>query len=163
MERKFMFWAILTGAALCAVMPATLTAQEDQFGKNKVQYTKFYWSYIQTDHFDVYFADDGYPLAEFAANAAESAYVQIGKLFKYQLVNRVPIVVYNSHNAFQQSNVISEYMEEGIGGGHGMNELALRHLGHTCIAFKDVCGSGRKAKLCHGSPGRQPSGTACLN
>ena len=116
MERKFMFWAILTGAALCAVMPATLTAQEDQFGKNKVQYTKFNWSYIQTDHFDVYFANDGYPLAEFTANAAESAYVQIGKLFKYQLVNRVPIVVYNSHNAFQQTNVISEYMEEGIGG-----------------------------------------------
>ena len=35
--------------------------------------------------------------------------------------------------------------EEGIGGGHGMNELALRHLGHTCIAFKDICGSGRSA------------------
>ena len=36
-------------------------------------------------------------------------------------------------------------MEEGIGGGHGMNELALRHLEHRCIAFKEVCGSGRGA------------------
>ncbi len=35
--------------------------------------------------------------------------------------------------------------EEGIGGGHGMDELAGRHLGHTCIAFKDVCGTGKKA------------------
>ena len=34
--------------------------------------------------------------------------------------------------------------EEGIGGGHGMDELALRHLGHTCISFKDVCGTGKK-------------------
>jgi len=34
--------------------------------------------------------------------------------------------------------------EEGIGGGHGMDELALRHLGHTCISFKDVCGAGKK-------------------
>ncbi len=34
---------------------------------------------------------------------------------------------------------------EGIGGGHGMDELAQRHLGHTCIAFKDVCGTGKKA------------------
>ncbi|MFN3516206.1 MAG: DNA polymerase I [Novosphingobium sp.] len=33
---------------------------------------------------------------------------------------------------------------EGIGGGHGMDELAMRHLGHTCIAFKDVCGTGKK-------------------
>jgi DNA polymerase-1 len=34
--------------------------------------------------------------------------------------------------------------EEGIGGGHGMDELALRHLGHTCISFKEVCGTGKK-------------------
>ena len=27
--------------------------------------------------------------------------------------------------------------------GHGMDELAELHLGHTCIAFKDVAGSGR--------------------
>jgi DNA polymerase-1 len=34
--------------------------------------------------------------------------------------------------------------EDGIGGGHGMDELARRHLGHTCIAFKEVCGTGKK-------------------
>ena len=35
--------------------------------------------------------------------------------------------------------------EEGMGGGHGMDELCQRHLGHTAIAFKDVCGTGKKA------------------
>lgn len=35
--------------------------------------------------------------------------------------------------------------EEGIGGGHGMDELCQRHLGHTAIAYKDVCGTGKKA------------------
>lgn len=35
--------------------------------------------------------------------------------------------------------------EDGIGGGHGMDELAARHLGHTTLAFKDLCGTGRKA------------------
>jgi DNA polymerase-1 len=35
--------------------------------------------------------------------------------------------------------------EEGIGGGHGMDELAQRHLGHTTLTFKDICGSGKKA------------------
>jgi len=35
--------------------------------------------------------------------------------------------------------------EEGIGGGHGMDELAQRHLGHACIPFKEVCGTGKKA------------------
>jgi DNA polymerase I len=26
---------------------------------------------------------------------------------------------------------------------HGMDELALAHFGHSCIAFKDVCGTGK--------------------
>ncbi|WP_260925533.1 DNA polymerase I [Novosphingobium sp. 9] len=34
---------------------------------------------------------------------------------------------------------------EGIGGGHGMDELAERHLSHKTMAFKDVCGTGKKA------------------
>ncbi|RJY09744.1 DNA polymerase I [Aurantiacibacter aquimixticola] len=34
---------------------------------------------------------------------------------------------------------------DGIGGGHGMDELAERHLGHTCLKYKDVCGTGKKA------------------
>ncbi|MGZ3256681.1 MAG: DNA polymerase I [Croceibacterium sp.] len=33
---------------------------------------------------------------------------------------------------------------DGIGGGHGMDELSQRHLGHTTLTFKDICGSGKK-------------------
>ena len=35
--------------------------------------------------------------------------------------------------------------EDGIGGGHGMDEQAERHLGHTTIKFKEVCGTGKSA------------------
>lgn len=35
--------------------------------------------------------------------------------------------------------------EDGIGGGHGMDELATRHLGHTTLTFKEICGTGKKA------------------
>ena len=34
---------------------------------------------------------------------------------------------------------------EGIGGGHGMDELSTRHLGHTTMTYKDICGAGKKA------------------
>jgi DNA polymerase I len=34
--------------------------------------------------------------------------------------------------------------EEGIGGGHGMDELSERHLGHTTLTYKDICGTGKK-------------------
>ncbi len=37
--------------------------------------------------------------------------------------------------------------EEGMGGGHGMDELSQRHLGHTPIPFKELCGTGKKAIL----------------
>ncbi len=33
---------------------------------------------------------------------------------------------------------------DGIGGGHGMDELSTRHLGHTTLTFKEICGSGKK-------------------
>jgi Tol biopolymer transport system component len=93
-----------------------LSAQEGNFGKNKVQYKKFDWYFIQTDHFDIYFYQGGEHLANFTAAAAESAYTSISKSFRYQLNNRVPLMVYNSHNDFQQTNVVNEYLEEGIGG-----------------------------------------------
>jgi Tol biopolymer transport system component len=113
-ERGVARWVAALVLCLCAY--GISRAQEEEFGKNKVQYTRFRWSYIQTDHFDIYFSDGGDYLAEFTATAAESAYASLSKSFRYQLVNRVPIIVYNSHNDFQQTNVVSEYLEEGIGG-----------------------------------------------
>lgn len=32
-----------------------------------------------------------------------------------------------------------------VGGGHGMDDLSERHLGHTPLSFKEVCGTGKKA------------------
>jgi Tol biopolymer transport system component len=113
-DRGVVRWA--AALILCVFASGASRAQDEEFGKNKVQYTRFHWSYIQTDHFDIYFSDGGQYLAEFTATAAESAYASLSKSFRYQLVNRVPIIVYNSHNDFQQTNVVSEYLEEGIGG-----------------------------------------------
>lgn len=93
-----------------------LFSQDEQFGKNKVQYKHFKWSYIQSSHFDIYFYEGGEYIAQFTASAAESAYLKIKESFKYSINHRIPIMVYNSHNDFQQTNVISEYMEEGVGG-----------------------------------------------
>jgi len=106
---------ILISLILCGIAVNT-DAQNSVFGKNKVQYKDFHWQYIQTDHFDIYFSQDGYDLAQFSANASEAAYVSIKKLLRYEINNRISIVVYNSHNEFQQTNVVNEYMEEGIGG-----------------------------------------------
>ncbi|MBS4028144.1 MAG: PD40 domain-containing protein [Ignavibacteriales bacterium] len=91
-------------------------SQESLFGKNKVQYHSFNWYYIQSSHFDIYFTDGGEELATFTADEAEKAYRSIARSFRYNINNRIPFIVYNSHNDFQQTNVVSSYLEEGVGG-----------------------------------------------
>ena len=87
-----------------------------QFGQNIVQYDDFTWNFIQSKHFDIYYAEDGRSHAEFTAEEAESAYLKIADRLNWQLKSRVSIIVYNSHNDFQQTNVVDSYMFEGIGG-----------------------------------------------
>lgn len=87
-----------------------------QFGQNIVQYDDFDWYYIQSSHFDIYYYDIGKPNAEYVAYESEKAYKTISKYLNWDLTNRYSIIVYNSHNDFQQTNVIDSYLYEGIGG-----------------------------------------------
>lgn len=87
-----------------------------QFGQNKVNYKDSDWFYIQTKHFDIYFAVGGEKIAEFTASAIEDALDKIQKDLNYQINNRISIIVYNSHNDFQETNVTDEYTGKGTGG-----------------------------------------------
>lgn len=87
-----------------------------QFGQNKVNYKTMDWFYIQTKHFDIYFYEGGETIAEFTAKIAEEALQGIQKDINYQLNNRVALIVYNSHNDFQENNVTDEYIGKGTGG-----------------------------------------------
>ena len=96
-----------------------------QFGKNIVQYKHFDWNYIQSQYFDIYFYNDSLKNrdsdylnsnAEFVATESMKAYNSISNAIGWKLKNRIPIIVYNSHNDFQQTNIIDMYMPEGVGG-----------------------------------------------
>lgn len=89
---------------------------QDIFGKNKVQYQQLDWKYAQSKHFDVYFYGDNNRIAEFTADVAESSYVSLKKDFRFEIRDRIPIVVYSGHNAFEQTNVTSDLIEESVGG-----------------------------------------------
>lgn len=87
-----------------------------QFGQNKVQYKDYNWVYIQTKHFDIYFTEEGKVNAEFAAAAAEDALDNIQQRLDYQINNRISIIIYNSHNDFQETNTTDSYLGQGTGG-----------------------------------------------
>lgn len=88
------------------------------FGRNKVQYNNYLWEYIQTPHFDIYFSEGGYDLAVFTAEEAERAYRFLTEDFRWNFSERerISIIIYNSHNDFEQTNVISEQLGEGTQG-----------------------------------------------
>jgi len=87
-----------------------------QYGKNIVQYDKFDWHFIQTEHFDIYYSSIGEKNIDLVASFSEEAYDKISNLIGWDLKHRSSIIFYNSHNEFQQTNVIESYMREGIGG-----------------------------------------------
>ncbi len=102
-----------------------------QFGQNKVQYKDFTWYYIQTDHFDIYFSSKGTRLAEFTAKEAENALKSIENSFNYKINNRITIIIYNSTNDFQETNVTDQYLSEGIEGFTEMfkNRVVVQFMG----------------------------------
>lgn len=104
---------LITGLLLSLIFLPNIFSQ---FGQNKVQYKVFKWSFIQSKHFDIYFSQDGEYTSQFTASVAESSLASLNRNIGYDIKNRIPIIIYNSHNEFQQNNIIDEYLPEGVGG-----------------------------------------------
>ena len=109
------------------------------YGKNIVQYDDFNWEYIQTEHFDIYTYSPGEVHANLVAKESEEAYIKLSTLLNWRLKNRVSIIIYNSHNDFQQTNVVKQYMQEGIGRVTELfkNRVVIPFDG-SLIEFRDV-------------------------
>lgn len=86
-------------------------------------------------------------LAALRPMLADDAILKIGQNIKYDLnvLARYDVIV----SPIDDTMIISFALdagrgEAGIGGGHGMDELSVRHLGHSPLSFKEVCGTGKK-------------------
>ena len=75
------------------------------------------------------------------------AVLKIGQNIKYDIniLSRHGILVSPIDDTMVMSfDLDAGRSEDGIGGGHGMDELSTRHLGHTTLTFKEICGTGKK-------------------
>lgn len=88
------------------------------FGKNRVQYNEFYWSFYRFEQFDVYFNEFGRPLADYTAYVASKKIYDIEDFFDYRLDKRLIFLVYNKQSDFKQSNIglVSGVEETNLGG-----------------------------------------------
>jgi Tol biopolymer transport system component len=111
MRRMRVALAALVVLGLCA---APVHAQ--YFGQNKVQYRRYAWRWIESDHFQVYFHGGLDSLALRVLDLAEKTGEFLARRTGHRLGHRVPIILYGSHNDFSQTNVIPELIEQGTGG-----------------------------------------------
>jgi len=86
------------------------------FGKNKIQYTQFDWKVMETPHFDIFYYETESELAEMAAAIAESANKKLSAIFRHHLTRRIPLIIYSTHNDFQQTNTSPYFIPESTGG-----------------------------------------------
>lgn len=86
------------------------------FGKNKIQNSKLKWEKIESLHFDIYYPNHNKEFGKLAVLIAEEAYYHIKKDFQQPVMNRIPIILYKSHDDFEATNVIGSILGEGIGG-----------------------------------------------
>ncbi|WP_420385599.1 hypothetical protein [Roseivirga sp.] len=96
---------ILTLAFLGAATSANAQAYKVEFGKNRIQYKYFDWSYFASENFEVYFYDGGRDLAERTIEYLESEFSRITETIGYPPYAKIRVFVYNSIVDKQQSNV----------------------------------------------------------
>jgi Tol biopolymer transport system component len=86
------------------------------FGRNKVQYNKFEWKILKTEHFDIYYYGENKEIAEIGGNYAEEIFSELKIKLNYIVTRRVPLIFYNTHLQFQETNTIPGFIPEGVGG-----------------------------------------------
>lgn len=100
-------------AVLLAFWAATASAQF--FGKNKIRYDTFEWREYATPHFRISYYDRVEPQLEKIASFAESAYDDLARKLNFQIPEPIPIIAYATHSDFLQTNVIVNFIPEGVG------------------------------------------------
>ncbi len=88
------------------------------FGKNRVQYNNFYWSFYRFEKFDVYFNEYGRDLAEYTGQYANKQLIELESFLDHQLHRRLILLMFNKLSDFRQSNIglISGMDEYNLGG-----------------------------------------------
>ncbi|HMQ46610.1 MAG TPA: hypothetical protein PKA00_03580 [Saprospiraceae bacterium] len=110
---KSCFWQLLLALGLL-MTGGSLQAQ--YFGRNKPNYENFDFEVYQSPHFEIYhYLSNKERLNEFAQQS-EWWYQQHQAILADTILGKNPIILYNDHADFQQTNTISGSIGVGTGG-----------------------------------------------
>jgi Tol biopolymer transport system component len=111
---QFSTRSVLIAAVVALGLTASAPAQ--YFGRNKVQYQNYQFEVLHTPHFEIYYYPEEKDAVDIAARLAERWYARHEALFHHKLHGPQPLILYASHPQFEQTNAISGFLGEGVGG-----------------------------------------------
>ena len=121
-QRGRMRFVASLALVLAVGAPASTLHAQNYFGQNQVQYDKFKWQILPTEHFLIHFYPEEQKAAGVAARMAERAYARLSRVLAHQFREKKPIVLFASRTDFGQNNVTGDLGE----GTAGVTE-AFRH------------------------------------
>lgn len=86
------------------------------FGQNKPSYRRFNFKVYQTPNFEIYHYLENDSVLKMLASRSEAWYKYHQAIFRDTINERNPILFYENHAEFQQTNAVSDMISEGTGG-----------------------------------------------
>ena len=107
---------ILVALILISYTLKAQTSTTQTFGQNRVQYKDFTFSYYQSDNFITYFYQGGQDVAKYVIKTAEDDGDEISKMLDFRYKKKIDIIVYNSINELNQTNIGIYQPDQNPGG-----------------------------------------------
>ena len=117
LKKKYTILLVLLMALMPMAQAQFYNGMDMPFGKNRVQWTDFHWSYYMNDNFDVYFYQGGNDLARYAQAYAKEQIPLLETRLNSRFSKKIQFIVFNSMGDFKQSNINLDEEENGNTGG----------------------------------------------
>lgn len=137
---------ILRTLLFCIFMSGVITGLDAQyFGRNKPRYRNFDFKVLETPNFDIHYYTKNRDILNRFAQYTEMWYDYHSQIVGEEFSQRNPLILYNNHAEFQQTNSISGDIGVGTGGVTEAfknrvvmpltfsNEQTIQVLGHELV------------------------------
>ncbi len=90
---------------------------QQEFGKNRVQYQPFNWTYFGFDRYQVYSYEGGQEISRYVSKQMAKLLPEVEKKLDFQTDELLQVIVYNNQGDFRQSNLGLASEEQSNTGG----------------------------------------------
>ncbi len=140
------------------------------FGKSRVQYNDFLWTYYRLPDFDVYFYLNGKELANYTARYARETVPELEEILDNRYSDKIQFIIFNSLTDLKQSNIgLINEQQYNIGGiTHIVGNKVFVYFDGNYANFEKQLKAGMARVLIDqtiygGSVGRQITNSTVMN